>query len=820
MTEQLPKMSKKTFKNQEPRKASLSPKDQPPSRKQRKGENPTRIPPSTEQAPDFGHSNLWICKNSACRAVLSIDDTFCKRCSCCICHLFDDNKDPSLWLVCSSESGHGDSCELSCHIECALQREKVGVVDLGQLMQLDGSYCCASCGKVSGILGCWKKQLSIAKDARRVDVLCYRIFLSYRLLDGTSRFKELHEIVRDAKAKLETEVGPVNGVSAKMARGIVSRLSVAGDVQKLCSLAIEKADEWLATISNMKPNCREGSLPAACRFFFEEVTSSSVVIVLIELSTASSDGIKGYKLWYCKSRDETHPKEPICYTEIGDLGHSEAKCFTKSIEIIRKDPNTAAMNHKKEIPQTEGCSNAKREIESNGAVGSSSDFKVRDLGKILHLAWAQEQGCFEGFCGVDIEKCCGVSEGIKPETLEERLPSVSRGLDLNVSSVPDLNEELTPPFESSRDEDNGCTLGQAVEADDDAVSHDIEKNGLARSHGSGDSQNWNRRPTGEVPAVDSRVEQFRKRAASTNEETHDCDSTLIHGSPFRISSGSGCLDENFEYCVKIIRWLECEGHIKKEFRLKLLTWFSLRSTEQERRVVNTFIQTLIDDPNSLAGQLVDSFSDIISSKRPRHGFCMGECFTVPFSPSAVFRFREGLLSPEKSFLFFSLSTYVQSQIHERPLWVSHNCSILSSILAKAASFGAGASAVSTGAAESDVITKNMDVISSITYFEQRTNEVVAALPWVKKVSVTISAQPARPVFTGQPPAGLLTMSNIVAVSICKCWNRMNGLGGQKLQYTMFQKILNLKKFRPMGNNAVLITWPDGFNQIGPMTSCK
>ena len=124
-----------------------------------------------------------------------------------------------------------------------------------------------------------------------------------------------------------------------------------------------------------------------------------------------------------------------------------------------------------------------------------------------------------------------------------------------------------------------------------------------------------------MSAVDSRIDMCRKRIASTNEETHDCDSTLINGSPLRISDGSCSLDENFEYCVKVIRWLECEAHIKQEFRLKLLTWFSLRATEQERRVVNTFIQTLIDDPSSLAGQLVDSFSDIISNKRLRSGFC-------------------------------------------------------------------------------------------------------------------------------------------------------------------------------------------------------
>lgn len=103
---------------------------------------------------------------------------------------------------------------------------------------------------------CWKKQLAIARDARRVDVLCYRIYLSYRLLERTSRFKELHEIVQDAKAKLETEVGPVNGISGKMARGIVCRLAIAGDVQMLCSLAIEKANQWLSTVPNKNLNCR------------------------------------------------------------------------------------------------------------------------------------------------------------------------------------------------------------------------------------------------------------------------------------------------------------------------------------------------------------------------------------------------------------------------------------------------------------------------------------------------------------------------------------------------------------------------------------
>ncbi|CAN1331306.1 VIN3-like protein 1 [Linum perenne] len=643
------KSGNKTIKKQESKKTPPSTHHQSSSRKQkRKGETPIRILPVSDKLLDFGSSNSWICKNSACRAVISIEDSFCRRCSCCICHSFDENKDPSLWLVCSSETGDGDSCGLSCHIECALQHEKVGVLDLGQLMQLDGSYCCASCGKVSGILESWKKQIIIAKDARRVDVVCYRIYLSYRLLVGTSRFKELHEFVKEAKAKLETEVGPMDGVSAKMARGIVSRLPIAGDVQKLCSLAIESADQWLASATNGNSNCRaEGSLPAACRFFFEEVKTSSVIIILIELSASSSHDIKGYKLWYCKSREETPPKEPICvfpktqrrilisnlqpcteytfrivsYTESSDLGHSEAKCFTKSKEIIRKHPSSSVAaddGMKDENNNTnEGGSTwsaaARQQSKTPEEAGDVCGFRVRELGKIIRMAWAKQQGCSEGFCSAVNDKCCydaAAANNMAKESetgVNRQLPTLTpRGLDLNVVSVPDLNEELTPPFESSRDdENNGCySLEHGVEADgDDAASNDdIKKASLAgRSNGGGGGG-----------------------GGESQTSNHDCDSTLINGgSPFCASGTTtlGSLDDNFESCVKIIRWLECEGHIDQEFRLKLLTWFSMRSTEQERRVVHTFIRTMVDDPSSLAEQLVDSFSDILSSKRARNGFC-------------------------------------------------------------------------------------------------------------------------------------------------------------------------------------------------------
>lgn len=88
---------------------------------------------------------------------------------------------------------------------------------------------------------------------------------------------------------------------------------------------------------------------------------------------------------------------------------------------------------------------------------------------------------------------------------------------------------------------------------------------------------------------------------------------------------NGISDKDFEYYVKLIRWLECEGHIEKNFRQKFLTWYSLRATAQEVRIVKAFVDNFIEDPSALAEQLVDTFSECISSKKicaVPTGFCM------------------------------------------------------------------------------------------------------------------------------------------------------------------------------------------------------
>lgn len=83
---------------------------------------------------------------------------------------------------------------------------------------------------------------------------------------------------------------------------------------------------------------------------------------------------------------------------------------------------------------------------------------------------------------------------------------------------------------------------------------------------------------------------------------------------------TGIGDKGFEYYVKVIRRLECDGHIETSFRQKFLTWYSLRATSQQIRIVKAFIETFTEDPKSLAEQLVDTFSNVVSIKR---------CSTVP-----------------------------------------------------------------------------------------------------------------------------------------------------------------------------------------------
>lgn len=208
---------------------------------------------------------------------------------------------------------------------------------------------------------------------------------------------------------------------------------------------------------------------------------------------------------------------------------------------------------------------------------------VQDVGPLLQPTRVEEQGPLDDKSGPDLS---GLGQMVNYDPSKaDGLASAhtSHGFDLNIAVVSDIHEDAAPN-DSSKDE---------------------------AGHGSAGFENpAQHEPNKDKTVVESRAVVSRKRPASV--EAHDCDSALMISPISVCNGGASFLDESFEYSLKMIRWLERERYIKLEFRQKLFTWLCLSSTEQDRRVINTIIRTLWDDPVSLAGQLVHSFDDIIN----------------------------------------------------------------------------------------------------------------------------------------------------------------------------------------------------------------
>ncbi|XP_057979846.1 VIN3-like protein 2 isoform X3 [Malania oleifera] len=633
----------------------LSPASQKAAKRQRKTDHPSRLPVAVNNlsiSSGIGDlANAVYCKNSACKANLMREDAFCKRCSCCICYRYDDNKDPSLWLICSSEPPfQGDSCGMSCHLECALQHERSGISKNGQHSGLDGGFYCVSCGKVNDLLGCWKKQLVVAKDTRRVDILCYRVSLSQKLLNGTKKYQKLYDIVDEAVNKLELEVGPLSGLPLKMGRGIVNRLSSGPEVQKLCALAVGSLDVMLSSaVPYAFPNpMTQGTIllaPSTIRF--DGVSATSVTVVLGSEDPSSED-IVVYNLWHRKAREMDYPAGQTCtlrspnarfvvsglspateyifkvisFNGKRESGMCEARCSTigaggevQKSSIVERSQSPATncssmsnpssvedetnnvtpyndRNETREDNYFNYCENADKIVSANI---SNDTIKYTNVDQEGAQADSVSVLCEERGAGMVVS---APSSGVlKFEKLQSQEVQVVEETSIdNRSSSPAFTGLECVPYVASSEAGLPVTPCKL-----DIFKDGVGRNGRPKPSGTGKDVDMG----GEPQAGSS----SKKRGGERQDEHARNDNS----------------DRDFEYCVKIIRWLECEGHIEKNFRQKFLTWYSLRATPQEVRIVKVFVDTFIDDPASLAGQLFDTFSDSISSKRLSAvpaGFCM------------------------------------------------------------------------------------------------------------------------------------------------------------------------------------------------------
>lgn len=341
---------------------------------------------------------------------------------------------------------------------------------------------------------------------------------------------------------------------------------------------------------------------------FEDVNATSLTMVLASNEIPSPPNIVHYSIWHRKIPDKDYPEKSTC------------TLFT---------PNT-------------------RFVVSGLAPASEYCFKV------VSYSGAREMGVDEiNVLTRSAEEGANCSSAV--ERSESPLTNCST-LSSNPSSVEaESNNDYIVPKKPSKNDDNNSpsvdesaakrakrTTGSDIALIENNVEHSVlleeeEEEAVPDKNGSRSGSETpvlvttsnlvsNRNNSdASLPITPFRSDEIKSRQAINEKSVKDNCNNGDH-------SANGGSESGLEHCVKIIRQLECSGHIDKNFRQKFLTWYSLRATSQEVRVVKIYIDTFIDDPLALAEQLIDTFDDRVSIKRSAigggasavvpSGFCM------------------------------------------------------------------------------------------------------------------------------------------------------------------------------------------------------
>ncbi|KAF9616639.1 hypothetical protein IFM89_030873 [Coptis chinensis] len=627
-------------------------------KRQRKSDNPSRVPiENTDHA--------IYCQNPACRAIADPENSVCKLCSCYICYQYDCDKDPSLWLFCISGPSHyeHDSCGMSCHVECALRHERAGSAENSQHGKLDGSFCCVSCGKLNDLHRCLRKQLLIAKDTRQMEVLFHRLSLSQTLLRGTKKYQKVHEIVSEAVRKLEAEVGPLPGLPMKLAEGNVSSLSTGPETQKLCASAMKLLDSLLPCSVLLPDSNREtqgsagSSLVSSSLIRFENVCPSSITLVLGFKDTTM---VGWYNLWHRTADTMNYPEEPTC-TLFSPNSRFSFFNLIPSTEYIVKITKVCNM---KEVGKWEV-----RFMTSSGGVNVGNSLVVQrgqspspNSSSLCNLSEGGESDSLSA-CGGKVDNSQGSSFCYCTKLEMPEKTKLSNGGNKDISESPNRSTDR-------RREETG--EGSIFAADDECIiaMHNLKDNAFKgftnlgeKNHASDEPPLNNNQPhpgqlvneisteTGSNSPVTQGLDLVRLEYGSDGSlPSTPCGLQISKPDNFEVDSVSrkaeepcggrmlekiimgrdqecttaGSFGEDYLHCVKVIRSLELKRYIEKNFREKFLSWYSLRATTEERRVIKVLVNTLMNEPMSLSGKLIKTFSERIFNKRPlvaSSGFC-------------------------------------------------------------------------------------------------------------------------------------------------------------------------------------------------------
>nr|CAB3448883.1 unnamed protein product [Digitaria exilis] len=510
----------------------------------------------------------------------------------------------------------------------------------------------------------WKKQLVIAKDARRLDVLCHRIYLSHKILTSTEKYLALHGIVDTALKKLEAEVGPISG-APNMGRGIVSRLTVGAEVQKLCAQAIDAMESMYSGASPANSKNQRPCMVPPNFIKFEAITQTSVTVCLdLDQCPMVAQEATSFNLWHRVAVTESYLSNPtgIILAPSKKLPVSElapATCyifkvvaFKNSIELgsweVRMKTSCQKEDPRSSVPGGAGLeqNNGSPKANSDGQSDPSSEGVDSNNNTAVYADLNKSPESDVEYCEnpeiLDSDKASH-----HPSERMDNLQDIEMAA-ARVSEVTDMEEAPGLSASALDEEPNPCVQTVLLRESSNSVEHS-QRTVVPRSQDKSNAPDGNElviiapRYTGSVPPTAPRGIENGKENGGRSFKPKPCDKIVQNGSskPERepgnssnkrtsgklddIGHKDGCSEASYEYCVKVVRWLECEGYIETNFRVKFLTWFSLRATPHERKIVSVFVDTLIEDPVSLSGQLVDSFSETIYSKRRSSmpsGFCM------------------------------------------------------------------------------------------------------------------------------------------------------------------------------------------------------
>jgi hypothetical protein len=291
---------------------------------------------------------------------------------------------------------------------------------------------------------------------------------------------------------------------------------------------------------------------------FEEVTPSSVVIVLKYQDNITKEHIDGCKVWHRSAKVHQYPLERTCHIP---------------------------------WPNTRSCVSG---------LSPSTEY----LFKVLPIGSGQGFGECESKCttrSLDRGSCqCSTQNSESICLTEDSVQHQQKNFNQQ-------NHQKAIQYDSPK--------GSTNSSENNVSSERCSKRAkVARLDDASDNDESQLPPTSEVipfASSNSPVE------APTKPELLSCTPD---------SASKSYLDQQYDYCVKVIRWLESEGHLGSDFRVSFLTWFSLKATSQDRRIVSAFVDALISDPASLADQLTDAFMDAICIKeKPTHPRRKGAC---------------------------------------------------------------------------------------------------------------------------------------------------------------------------------------------------